>query len=412
MLTVCLILFWLSLLVIAYTYVGYGLFMALAARLWGRSTRSAEITPSVTVLVAAYNEAECIANKIENTLTLDYPADKLELLVVADGSTDDTPAIVADYAARHEAGVGYNVRLAYQPERRGKAHALARAYPLATGEILVFSDANSLFPPDILRHMVRHFADPEVGGVGGAKRIMVASASVDAGAQGQGESLYWRYESQLKAWDSAVSSVMGVPGEVWAARREAFRPAEEDAIIEDFVASLRLVEQGWRVVLEPRAIALEPPSPSLRAEWQRRTRMAAGGWQAFFRLPGLLRHPNRWIPFQYLSHRMLRWMVTPSLFVLLLLSNICLASRPFYAVILGLQGAFYLAALLGWLLARSQPPPEGPPTEPSSYDQPRRGTFGRWLLAPFYVVMLNAAALVGGWRFLRGRQSAVWQKVR
>ncbi|MBC7236107.1 MAG: glycosyltransferase family 2 protein [Chloroflexi bacterium] len=381
--TLGLIVFWFSLAIIAYTYIGYGALLAWLARRRARPVHSADIEPSVTVLVAAYNEAECIGAKIENTLALDYPADRLELLVVTDGSDDATSEIVGGYAARYA-----NVRLAHRPERRGKAHALARAFPLANGEILLFSDANSLFAADILRHMVRHFADPEVGGVGGAKRMIGLE-----GVPGQGESLYWRYESFLKACDSALSSVMGVPGEVWAARRVAYRPVEADTILEDFVASLRLVEDGWRVVFEPRAIAYEAASPSLRAEWERRVRNSAGGWQAFFRLPGMLRHRNPWVTFQYLSHRMLRWMVTPSLFVLLLLSNLCLAGRSFYAATLLAQALFYLLAGLGWLLAR-------------------RGQQIRWLLAPFYIIMLNAAALVGAWRFLRGRQGAVWQKVR
>jgi cellulose synthase/poly-beta-1,6-N-acetylglucosamine synthase-like glycosyltransferase len=381
---VCLWLFWIAVIGILYTYVGYGLIMAALARRRARPVRAGDITPSVTVLVAAYNEEDCIAAKIENTLALDYPTDRLELLVVTDGSTDRTGEIVQRYARQYA-----NVRLLHEPERRGKVGALRRAFPLTTGEVVVFSDANSYFCPETVRRLVRPFADPTVGGASGAKRML---AQGDATA-GEGEGLYWRYETWLKRNDSAVSSVMGVPGEIWAARREAYIPPDPDTLLDDFVASLRMVAAGWRVVFVPDVYASEEASPSLAAEFARRARNAAGGWQAFFKLPGMLRHPNKLITFQYLSHRMLRWMVTPTLFVLALLANICLAARPFYALTLACQIAFYLLASVGWWLTA-------------------KGRRVRWLLAPFYIVLLNAAALAGGWRYLTGRQSVVWRKVR
>ncbi|MBM3187617.1 MAG: glycosyltransferase family 2 protein [Chloroflexi bacterium] len=382
--SLCLALFWFSVLGIAYTYIGYPLLICLLARLRPRPVRQADIAPTVTVLVAAYNEQGCIGAKIENTLALDYPRDALELLVVTDGSSDRTSDLVASHAARDG-----RVHLAHEPERRGKAAALARAFPLTNGEIIVFSDANTLFPPHTLRALVRNFADPDVGGASGAKRMLRAGAS----AAGQGEGLYWRYESFLKRCDSAVSSVMGVPGEIWAARRTAYVPPEPDTLLDDFVGSLRMVAAGWRIVYEPEAIAYEEASPSLGAEWRRRARNAAGGWQAFFRLPGMMRHPRRLVTWQYLSHRMLRWMVTPALFPLTLLASLCLSGQPLYALALALQILFYLLALAGWAVAS-------------------RGGQTSWLVGPFYVCLLNAAALAGGWRFLMGRQSVVWEKVR
>ena len=388
----CVALFWLALVGILYTYVGYPVVIALLARWRRRPVRSAPITPTVTLLIAAYNEEACIAEKLDNSLALDYPADRLEIAVVADGSNDRTCEIVQGYVERSAEG-GPPVRLLWESERRGKPAALIRAIPLTQGEIIVFSDANSYFPGDALHKLVRHFADPEVGGASGAKRV---GAQAQGGAASHGEGLYWRYEAFIKACESAVSSVMGVPGEIWAARRAAYVNSEANSLIEDFVASLRMVAAGWRIVYEPEAYAYEEGSASLRAEWIRRTRMAAGGWQSFFQLPGMLRHPRKLLTWQYLSHRMLRWMVTPSLFVLLLLVNLPLAREPFYMVTLAAQGLFYILAGLGWLLGGGH----------------RKGRLPGWLLAPFYVCFLNAVALAGGWRYLRGKQSVVWRKAR
>ena len=344
----------------------------------------ADITPSVTVLVAAYNEEDCIAAKVDNTLGLDYPPERICLLVVTDGSTDQTPEIVAERAA-HDA----RVQMLHQPERRGKAAALARAFPHARGDIVVFTDANTHFALHTIQFLVRHFADPQVGGASGSKRML----RPDQSTPGQGESLYWRYESFIKRCDSAVSSVMGVPGEVWAARRSVYEPPEADTLLDDFVGSLRLVERGWRVVYDPEVVAIEEASPSIAAEWRRRSRNAAGGWQAFFRLGGMLRHPQGLVTFQYISHRVLRWMVTPILFPLLLFVTLFLIPRPFFMHVFALQMSFYVLALLGWVLAS-------------------RGRQARFLVAPFYVCLLNVAALAGGWRYLRGSQSVVWDKVR
>jgi len=379
------IILWASLVGIAYTYLGYPLIVTALARLRPRPHTTADIEPSVSILVAAYNEEACIAAKIENSLALNYPQDKLELVVVTDGSTDRTPEIVRSFASR-------GVRLLHQPERQGKPAAVERAFPLTRGEIVLFSDANCFFAPDAVRGLVRHFADPAVGGASGAKRVLDEGET----PSGKGEGLYWRYESYLKECDSVVGSVMGAPGEVWAARRVAYVSPGPNAIIDDFVASLRLVEGGWRLVFDPDVLAYERSTENLRGEWIRRTRMAAGGWQAFFMLRGMRRHPSLLARFQYLSHRMLRWMVTPSLFVLALAANLALViaqPTPLYCALLAAQAACYLLALAGWIAAC-------------------RGRRPGWLMAPLYVVMLNAAALVGGWRYLTGRQSAVWRKAR
>jgi len=374
----CTVVFWFSVLTIGYAYVGYPIIISILARLVPRPVQQADVTPFVALVMPAYNEEKCIAEKIENTLGLDYPPDKREVVVVADGSDDATVDIVTEYENR-------GVRLLYHPERRGKAAAMNRAVPLTHGEIIVFSDANAFFRPDAVRKLVRNFADPQVGCVAGRKAIQ--------GVAGEGEGLYWRYESYLKSCDSMVGSVMGAAGEITALRRELYTRLEEDSIIEDFILSLRIVERGWRAVYEPEAVAWEEGLPSVQGDWIRRTRIAAGGFQAFARLRGLL-HPRHGLAtFQYLSHRVLRWIVTPSLWVLMILTNLGLLGHPFYDCTMALQVLFYGLAVAGYIAAR------------------RRWRV-RWLQMPFYVCLLNAAALVGGFRYLTGRQSVLWQKAR
>ncbi|MGD8806912.1 MAG: glycosyltransferase family 2 protein [Chloroflexota bacterium] len=367
------ILFWLAASIVAYTFLGYPLLIDLLARLRPRPNRVAAIEPSVTLIIPAYNEEAVIAAKIENSLALDYTADKLAILVVADGSDDDTVTIAGRYPG---------VMVAHRSERRGKAAAVNRVMPAVTGDIILFSDANTLFAPGTLRAMVRHFADPSVGGVTGEKRV-----------QGGGEGLYWRYESWLKARDSRVTSVMGAAGEIFALRRQAFQPPEEDSIIEDFILSMRLVAGGWRVIYEPAAVAFEPPAPSLAADWQRRTRIAAGGFQSIARLPELLDPRRGLVAWQYVSHRALRWAVTPFMLPLLLLLNLLLWPRRLYRPLLLGQLGIYALGLLG-------------------YRDARRGRSAGLAYGVFYFLLANLAAITGFLRLMRGRQPVTWRKVR
>lgn len=374
------ILFWLSALAVAYTYIGYPVLITALARLIQRPVRAAPIVPSVSLVIPAYNEDQVITQKLENTLALHYPREKLEILVVSDGSTDATNQIVARYA-------GKGIRLLFEPPRRGKVAALNRVVPLTGGEILVFTDANAMLAPDTLHSIVRNFADEQVACVGGEKRV-----GGDKSISARGESAYWRYESHLKRCDSAVGSAMGVVGELFAVRRERYIAVEEDSLIEDFVLSLRLVESGWRVIYEPRAVAWEQSSPSLSAEWRRRTRIAAGGFQAIARLPGML-NPLLGLPaFQYLSHRVIRWFA-PFFMILVFATNLALWSLPFYRWTLAIQTSFYLLALTGFLLMQMR-------------------LHWRPLQMAFYFCFTNAAALVGFWRYVTRSQPVTWRKAR
>jgi cellulose synthase/poly-beta-1,6-N-acetylglucosamine synthase-like glycosyltransferase len=376
-------LFWLSICGVVYTYFGYGAITMLLAPMLTRRHWILPIMPSVTLLIAAYDEEAVIEAKLRNALSLDYPRSKLDILVVTDGSSDATYAIARRFAPQ-------GVRVEHQDERRGKLHAIQRVLPLAAGDIIVCTDANALLNPESLRMMMRHFGDPDVGCVAGEKRIQAGEKDVSAG-----EGLYWRYESFLKRLDSRMGAVMGAAGELLAFRRACYETLPPDTILEDFVLSMRLIQHGFRVVYEPEAYAIEAASGSIRDEFKRKARIVAGGWQAAFRLRGLLLPTRPLVTFQFVSHRLLRWMVVPFLLPVLFGVNAVLAWQGLglYRVLFWLQGAFYLAAAYGALAQLGA----------------RRS---RWYYLPFYFVFANVAALAGAWRFWTGRQAVTWEKAR
>lgn len=372
-----------SLLVIGYAYAGYGVLIWLISRFVGPASRLSDELPSVSVVIAAYNEAPVIGARIENVLALDYPPDRLELVVVTDGCTDGTEELVLAFAARDS-----RVRLLSRSERSGKVNALNAAIPMARGAVIVGSDANCFFRPDCLRKLVRHFGDPKVAMVAGEKRIHQGEGTVSLG-----EGLYWRYESWLKTLDSRVSTALGATGEVFAMRKACFEPLPTDAIIEDFMLSMRLVQAGHRVVYDPAAIATEDASASIAEEFKRKVRIIAGGWQAVVRLWPLLLPTHGLVWFQYVSHRVLRWVLVPALLPLALGANMVLAMHGRHGWLLALQLLFYAAALTGYVLQR-------------------RGIRWKVFYVPFYFAFLNVAALVGAYRYLARRQPVTWEKSR
>lgn len=372
-----------SLLVIAYAYFGYGALIWLLARFVGKAPHLSDDLPTVSVVIAAYNEAPIIGARIENLLALDYPPDRLELLLVTDGCTDGTEHVVLSLAQRDP-----RVRLLFRGVRSGKVNAMNAAIPQAKGEIIVGSDANCFFRPDCLRRLVRHFGDPRVALVAGEKHIHQGAGTVSLG-----EGLYWRYESWLKTLDSKVSTTLGATGEVFALRKALFEPMPSDAIIEDFMLSMGLVQQGYRVVYEPGAIATEDASASFADEFKRKVRIVAGGWQAVVRMWPLLLPTRGLIWFQYVSHRVLRWVVVPVLLPVALVANVVLAMHGRYQGLLALQVGLYAAALCGYLLQR-------------------KGIRWKVFYVPFYFAFLNVAALFGAFRYLTGRQPVTWEKAR
>lgn len=388
-------LFWLSVGAMVYTYLGYPLLVTLLARTRPRPQPYPPTTPAITLLIAAYNEQAVIARKLENSLALDYPRHRLQILVAADGSDDRTPEIVRQYAEQ-------GVELVYQPQRRGKMAAINRAIGAARGEIVVFSDANNLFEPSALRHLAAPFADPQVGAVSGAKIILDGD-----GALGESEGLYWKYESYIKEQETRLGSCTGVAGEILAIRRSLFRPPPEEIINDDFYLALQTIRQGYRVVYAPRARSFERVSPSAEEEITRRTRINAGRYQALLRSPRLLPRHSPLVWWQVISHKFLRPLVPfamlgtlfASLFTLLRpprpgKSAFLRLAPPYNWFFFSLQALFYGLAIAGNRLERSG------------------GKTGKLLYLPAFLLNSNLAALLGFYHFLAYQGRPQWKRVR
>jgi cellulose synthase/poly-beta-1,6-N-acetylglucosamine synthase-like glycosyltransferase len=365
---------------IAYTFAGYPAIIAALARLRPRPVRADPgFEPAVSLVIVAFNEADVIASRLENCFALDYPRDRLEVIVAADGSDDGTDEIARAFGG---------VRVLHRPERRGKLAAMNRAAAAAGGEILVFSDANNRYDRRALRALVAPFADPAVGCVTGSKRIDAGSGRDLDRAEG----LYWRYESRLKEWESRIGSVSAVAGEILAFRREAFPDVPAGTMNEDFAQALLVAAGGRRVVYVPEAVSTERASATLGDEAIRRSRLVTGRGQALVRLLPVLARRDPWLLCRVVSHKGLRPLV-PWALVGAGVSSLDLARRRRWAraAVAG-QAGFYAAAAAGRPLERS-------------------GRHNRLLYLPYYFCRMNFATLVGTWHFLTGRHEAVWARV-
>lgn len=376
---------WLCLLVCGYVYVGYAALICALARFRRTAVPTLNGPPFVSVLIAAYNEQEVIGDKIANTLALDYPRERMEILVVTDGSHDDTVQIVEGWAAGSANG---RLRPFHAPERRGKSAAINRTMAHASGEIVVFSDANAFYAPDALGNLVRHFADPRVGCVGGRKTVR-ANGSATASSEGA----YWRYESWIKAAESRLGTTTTAVGEMMAVRRGLLAPIPPDIINDDAYLALGVLRAGYRVIYEPAALCWETSSASTRDEITRRRRINAGRYQ-FLLNPALWPWRNPLAMFEFVSHKLLRALL-PLFMAVALAANVlsvALGSRQgLMLYVLAAQLAFYGLAAVGLVFES-------------------RGRASRLPALAGYVVSSNFAALCGLIGYVRGTQTVLWKK--
>jgi cellulose synthase/poly-beta-1,6-N-acetylglucosamine synthase-like glycosyltransferase len=389
------IIFWVSGLIILYAFGGYGFVLISLLKMRQVFFRNKvhygepgdEDLPEVCLIIAAYNERDYVDLKIRNSLSLDYPAGKLNIIWVNDGSDDGTPELVANYP---------EVVLLHNPIRSGKIEAMNRGVEFSKASILMFSDANTVLSANSVRAVARHFQDITVGGVAGEKQFF---KNIDQPVAAAGEGFYWKIESWLKRLDYRFYSTIGATGELFAVRRELFHRVEPDTILDDFMISMRITQQGYRVAYEPTAVASENGSSNVKEEMKRKVRIAAGCYQSMFRLKKLL-NPffNLKLFFQYVSHKVLRWTLAPLALISLLVSNVIILMdrRQFvefsvYTFVFYFQVLLYGLAFYGLL----------------SQNKPARF---KYIYAPFYFVAMNYAMFQGFLRYMKGRQSVLWEK--
>lgn len=377
--------FWLALAVLFYAYAGFTLLVMAWARLQRRRVLQAPITPRLSLIIPVWNEEKTIAGRLDNALALDYPKSALEIIVASDGSDDGTEAMVARYA-------GQGVRLLALP-RRGKLHAIREAVACATGELLVFSDANSMYQTEALRKLARNFADPQVGGVCGNQIYLKAGRHADT--TNQGEHLYWSFDKWLKQQESLTGSIVSAHGAIYAIRRTLYRHPASAAVTDDFAISTAVIEQGYRLVFEREAVAYEEPAPAAAREFSRKVRIMTRGLRGVLlrrKLLNPLRHG--FYAVTLFSHKVVRRLV-PVFLLLLFGASLALAThRDFYAAAAMGQALFYALAGLGYGLRQ------------------RRSGRLKLFYIPFFYCLANAAALVALAKVLRGDRIERWQPQR
>ena len=380
MATLCVVefIFWLALAWIIYANVGYLLLLQLIAIFKQRPVTQADITPSISLLIAVHNEEKVIKAKLENSLALDYPPGKLQILIASDASTDRTDEIVQSFADR---GVILNL----VPDGKGKVNALDDSVPLATGEILVISDADSIYASDALRKLVRNFADPQVGAVTGEERRVAAS-----GGEGLGESLYVRLDNRIKRLEGRIGSIVMVNGGFFAVRRVLY-PVLEPYMIHDAVMPCQLQLQGYRTAYEPEAVSVETYALETPEDFRRRLRTVTQAVYSYLSVPAAL-NPLRtgFFAFEVLSHRFSRWLVLPWLAVALIANMALAPSSSLYRWLLIGQLICYALSSVGWLLDM-------------------HGMKVKLFYVPFYFVYIHTAAFIAVVQAILGKRIAVWQ---
>jgi cellulose synthase/poly-beta-1,6-N-acetylglucosamine synthase-like glycosyltransferase len=383
------VIFWISFGVVFYAFLGYGFVLYLMVKLKrifssSSNNTSVDFEPAVTLVIPCFNEADILADKIGNSKLLEYPSNKLHIVFITDGSTDNSELLLKAWP---------EIEVLHENRRGGKTAAENRAMRFVKTPFVIFSDANTMLNTAAVRNIVQHFADDKVGCVSGEKRI-INDASDSASAAGEG--IYWKYESLLKRLDSELYSAVGAAGELVAFRTALYQDLPEDTLLDDFMQSMQMAAAGYKIVYEPEAYAVETASENVAEELKRKVRICAGGWQSINRLAGKLTIAKTpLLYFQYISHRVLRWTITPFLLIAMFFLNIWLGmdGNLFYQLLMVAQILFYTAALIGFVLEN------------------RRVRF-KPVFVPYYFCIMNYAVLAGLRRYLSGNQKATWDKAQ
>ncbi|MCG9879570.1 MAG: glycosyltransferase family 2 protein [Bacteroidia bacterium] len=382
------IIFWVGIGIVFYSYLGYGILLYVLVKIKkvfrSEPTFDTQFLPEVALVVPCFNEADYIEEKIQNSLALDYPKEKLQLIFISDGSTDNTHQRIKKYT---------EVLALHEDARNGKAAAMNRAMAYVKAPIVVFCDANTDLNPGAIREMVKHYADPKVGAVTGEKRIINKDKE---NASGAGEGIYWKYESFLKQLDSDFYTIVGAAGELMSYRTSLYKELPMDSLLDDLMQSMQIANDGYRVVYEKNAYAAETASANVGEELKRKVRIAAGAFQSMGRLPKAFNLIGNFkVSFLFISHRVLRWTLAPLALLLIFVTNIplCLTYGGLYTAIMLGQILFYTMALLGWYLNNKQ-------------------IKVKILFVPYYFFIMNLCMYLGLIRFLRGKQSANWERAK
>lgn len=411
------ILFWILFFVVFYTYIGYGIVVWILVKIKEAGnkknpcTQSADL-PDVTLFIAAYNEEAVVKEKIKNCESLDYPRDKFKVLWVTDGSDDATVSLIKEYINSASASTSaentsdcssanhLRMEVEHSPERRGKAAAFNRGIAFVKSPLVIFTDANTMLNKDAVKEIVLKFNNPKTGCVAGEKRVSSGNEGLSAAKDAaQTEGIYWKYESFLKDCDSRLYSAVGAAGELFAIRTKLFEALPAGTLLDDFVLSMRIAKKGYVISYCPNAYALEGSSANIKEESKRKIRISAGGLQSVLMLKELL-NPFKYgvLCFEYVSHRVLRWTVTPVCLFLLLPVNVIIAAlygiHPLiYSLILALQILFYLLGLTGYLLSKN-------------------GRKSKIPYVCFYFLFMNICVIRGFFYLRNKRGSGIWERAQ
>lgn len=393
--TALIIIFWICAFIVFYTYLGYGILLFILVRIKRIFVKPKKLVlppddllPEVTLFITAFNEADIVDEKMQNCISLDYPTDKFHIVWVTDGTNDNTNEVLKKWP---------QATVHFQPQRQGKTAAMNRGVKLVNTPIIIFTDANTMLNRESIREIVLAFTDPKVGCVAGEKRIAVQTKD---GAAAGGEGIYWKYESTLKKWDSELYSAVGAAGELFAVRKELFFDMESDTLLDDFILSLTIAMDGYKIAYCSNAYAVESGSADMKEEEKRKVRIAAGGLQSIWRLRPLLNiFKYGTLSFQYTSHRVLRWSITPFMLFLLLPINIIIlllgGNTCLYGTMLALQVLFYILGFWGYYLSTKQ-------------------IKNKLLFIPYYFLFMNINVFKG-MKYLskrKGNKSGAWEKAK